>query len=150
MIGGRLLRRGIEQRLEFVDFRLFWEGKINRADIVDRFKISIPQASKDLTLYESLAPGNLEYDTSGKRYLAASRFTPRFFTPNADQYLTQLRNIADHTTDADDTWLGILPLAEAMPIPQRRVNVDVLRSLTGAIKNRQSLHVRYQIGRAHV
>ena len=67
MVGGELLRRGIEQRLEFVDFRLFWEGKINRADIIDRFKISIPQASKDLTLYESLAPGNLEYDASGKR-----------------------------------------------------------------------------------
>jgi len=140
----RMLRRGIEQRLEFVDFRLFWEGKINRADIIDRFKISIPQASKDLTLYESLAPGNLEYDASGKRYLAASTYAPRFFTPNADQYLTQLSNVADHTTDASDTWLGILPSAEAMPIPQRRVNVDVLRSLIGAIKNRQSLHVRYQ------
>jgi predicted DNA-binding transcriptional regulator YafY len=144
MVGGGWLRRGIEQRLEFVDFRLFWEGKINRADIVDRFKISVPQASKDLTLYESLAPGNLEYDSSGKRYLAASTFTPRLFTPSADQYLTQLRNIADHTTDAGDTWLGILPSAEAMPIPQRRVNVDVLRSLIGAIKNRQSLHVQYQ------
>lgn len=138
------MRRGIEQRLEFVDFRLYWEGKINRSDIVDRFKISIPQASKDLTLYESLAPGNLEYDSSGKRYLATSRFAPRFFTPNADQYLTQLRSIADRTTDQGETWLGVLPAAEAMPIPQRRVNVDVLRSLTGAIKNCQSIYMRYQ------
>lgn len=138
------LRRGIEQRLEFIDFRLFWEGKINRADIVDRFKISIPQASKDLSLYESRAPQNMDYDTSGKRYLASENFVPRFFTPSADQYLTQLRSITDHTSEPADTWLGVMSWSEAMPIPQRRVNVDVLRAVLGAIKNQRSLHLLYQ------
>jgi hypothetical protein len=138
------LRRGIEQRLEFIDFRLFWEGKINRADIVDRFKISVPQASKDLSLYEALAPGNMDYNTSGKRYLATQEFAPRFFAPSADQYLIQLRNVTDQTSGPTDTWLGSLPSADAMPIPQRRVNVDVLRALLGAIKNHRSVHVLYQ------
>ena len=61
------MRWGVEQRLEFIEFRLFWEGSINRADIVDFFGVSVPQASKDLTLYQERAPGNLEYDTRGKR-----------------------------------------------------------------------------------
>lgn len=138
------LRRGIEQRLEFIDFRLFWEGKINRSDIVNHFRISVPQASKDLSLYESLAPQNMDYDTSGKRYLASQSFSPRFFIPSADQYLSELRSNTDHTSDPADTWLGVVPSAEAMPIPQRRVNVDVLRSVVGAIKNQRSLHVFYQ------
>jgi predicted DNA-binding transcriptional regulator YafY len=86
----------------------------------------------------------MDYDTSGKRYLASQSFAPRFFIPSADEYLTELRSITDHTSDPADTWLGVVPSAEAMPIPQRRVNVDVLRAVLGAIKHQRSLHVFYQ------
>ena len=35
------LRWGTEQRLEFIEFRLFWDGSIQpRADIIDRFGVS--------------------------------------------------------------------------------------------------------------
>jgi hypothetical protein len=108
------MRRGIEERLEFIEFRLFWEGRINRSDLMDRFKISTPQASKDLSLYESEAPGNLIYDTSAKRYFAAPNFQTKFYLP------------------------------DAMPIPHRRVSVQVLRSVTGAIRNKTSLDIFYQ------
>jgi hypothetical protein len=138
------IRRGVEERLEFIDFRLFWEGGINRSDIVEHFKISIPQASKDLGLYESRAPGNLIYDGSAKRYLASARFQPRFFEPSADNYLIQLRNVTDHTVPVAETWLEALPESEAMPIPHRRVNVRVLRSLLGAIRNHKAIQVCYQ------
>jgi predicted DNA-binding transcriptional regulator YafY len=138
------VRRGVKERLEFIDFRLFWEGRINRSDIMDRFAISTPQASKDLSLYESLAPGNLAYDVSAKRYLASSGFAPRFIEPNADGFLMQLRNISDHTLAIGETWLGVLPSAEAMPIPTRRVNVVVLRAVIKAIEQRMALRVLYQ------
>jgi predicted DNA-binding transcriptional regulator YafY len=138
------MRRGVEERLEFIEFRLFWEGRINRSDLMDWFKISTPQASKDLSLYESEAPGNLIYDTSAKRYLAAPNFQAKFFKPDADNYLAQLRNVADHTVSADQTWLDALPEAEVMPIPHRRVSVQVLRSVTGAIRDKTSLDVCYQ------
>ncbi len=63
------LKWGVERRLEFIEFRLFWEGSINRADLVEVFGVSVPQASKDLTLYQERAPGNMEYDTRAKRYV---------------------------------------------------------------------------------
>jgi hypothetical protein len=88
----QVVRRGVKERLEFIDFRLFWEGRINRADIMERFGISMPQASKDLSLYESIVPGNLSYDVSAKRYLASSRFTPHFIEPNA----RRCRNLAEN------------------------------------------------------
>lgn len=138
------LRKGVERRLQFIDFRLFWEGKINRGDLVERFKISVPQASKDLSLYESLATGNMEYDSSGKRYMATRTFAPRFFEPAADEYLTQLRNVTDHTSDQSDTWLGTLPSADSMPIPQRRVEVDALRTILNAIKSHEAVRILYQ------
>lgn len=138
------MRWGLEQRLEFVDFRLYWEGGINRSDITDRFGVSVPQASKDLTLYAMKAPGNLSYDKSAKRYVAASTFKPVFFVPDADRYLTQLRSVADHTVKLEDTWLFNDASAEVMPIPNRRVDVNVLRSILSAIRRQRALKILYQ------
>lgn len=53
------LRWGMERRLEFIEFRLFWEGHVNRRDLMDTFKVSIAQATTDLNLYPALAPGNM-------------------------------------------------------------------------------------------
>ena len=39
------LRWGIERRLEFIEFRLYWEGRVNRADLTSVFGISTVQAS---------------------------------------------------------------------------------------------------------
>jgi hypothetical protein len=65
----RDIRWGIEQRLEFIEFRLFWDGEINRSGITKQFSISVPQASNDLKRYAEQAPGNLVYDKSLKRYV---------------------------------------------------------------------------------
>src|SRR5258708_2320071 len=102
--GHGAMRWGVEKRLEFIEFRLFWEGGINRADIMGTFGISVPQASKDLSLYEEKAPGNLIYDRSEKRYFAAPDFRPAFLKPEADLYLTQLRSGADRTASPGETW----------------------------------------------
>ncbi len=138
------MRWGVEQRLEFIEFRLFWEGWINRSHLTERFNLSVPQASKDLSLYEEKAPGNLVYDKSAKRYLASSKFEPKFIRPDADRYLAQLRSIADHTVCLADTWLSEMPEAESMPLPHRRVDVAVLRRLLDAIRAKNSVRVLYQ------
>jgi hypothetical protein len=123
---------------------LYWEGGINRSDITDRFGVSIPQASKDLTLYATKAPGNLLYDKSAKRYVAARTFKPVFFDPDADRYLTQLRNVADHTVKQHDTWLFNVASAEVMPVPHRRVDVNVLRSILSALRRQRAIRILYQ------
>ena len=45
------LRWGVEQRLEFIEFRLFWEEHVNRIDLMDQFGVSVNQASMDLNRY---------------------------------------------------------------------------------------------------
>src|SRR5574344_2150671 len=60
------------RRIEFIDFRLSVDGKINRSDLVEFFGISIPQASLDLTYYRDLVKNctppreNLHYDLEQK------------------------------------------------------------------------------------
>lgn len=60
------LRWGVEQRLEFIEFRLFWEGHVNRSDLMDQFGVSVNQASTDLNRYIGFAPDNMVYDKSAR------------------------------------------------------------------------------------
>ena len=138
------MRWGVEKRLEFIEFRLFWEGGINRADIMERFGVSVPQASKDLSLYEKKAPGNLVYDKRQKRYLAAPGFKPAFLKPEADVYLSQLRSVSDRVVSTEETWLSDMPETDAMPVPHRLVDVDVLRGLLTAIRRQRAVEILYQ------
>jgi hypothetical protein len=138
------MRWSVETRLEFIEFRLFWEGVLNRSDIVERFGVSVPQASADLARYLELAPRNLEYDRSGKRYLATKNFKPHFKQPDAERYLNQLHSIGNHVLGPDETWLSSIPAFEAMPVPRRRVDPIILKSLLTAIRGSRSIHVHYQ------
>ncbi len=137
-------RWGAEQRLEFIEFRVFWEGGVNRSDITDRFGVSVPQASNDLSKYRELAPSNLVYDSSAKRYVAAPEFTPLFLALSADRYLTQLRAKAEGVISLDETWIGIAPEAQAMPIPSRRVDPLLFRDLLAVMREGASIEVQYQ------
>lgn len=73
-------RWGQERRLEFIDYRLRWDGQINRSSLTDFFGISVPQASLDLSEYTKLAPDNLEYDMSSRVYRSTKLFQPVYMT----------------------------------------------------------------------
>jgi predicted DNA-binding transcriptional regulator YafY len=137
-------RWGAEQRLEFIDFICFWEGEINRSDITQRFGVSAPQASTDLTAYQQAAPGNLHYDLSAKRYVTTAEFTPRFIRPNADRYLAQLTGIATEVISLEDTWLSRPPEMSVIPMPRRKVDPLILRAVLRAIRLRRSIEIEYQ------
>jgi hypothetical protein len=142
---GRKIRWGIEQRLEFIEFRLFWEGGINRGDLTEQFGVSVPQASNDLRRYSEAAPGNLVYDKSLKKFFASTTFQPKFFVPDADLYLSRLRAAATKSRTGEvDAWFSQIPAAESMPLPHRRVDVEVLRRLLESIRRRRSLQILYQ------
>lgn len=138
------MRWGVEQRLEFVEFRLFWEGSINRADIVEFFSVSVPQASKDLMLYQERAPGNMEYDKRGKRYVAVEKFVLRFLDPDPYVYLRQLRSVAEDATPFYDSWIAALPNADVALTPKRDIDIEVLRKILNAVRKNISVEVFYQ------
>src|SRR6188508_238448 len=138
------LRWAPEQRLEFIEFRLFWDGGVNRSDLMDRFGVSEPQASKDLTAYRELAPSNLEYDSSRKRYVSANPFRPLFLKPNPDRYLAQLKAISDGILSLGDTSIETIPPNGVLPIPTRRITASVLRGVLRAIREGLAIHVEYQ------
>ena len=142
--GAAALKWGVERRLEFIEFRLFWEGGVNRADIIEMFDVSVPQASKDLTLYQERAPNNAIYDKSAKRYVASDLFQPCFLKPDPAAYLNQLRTVSEGILDRSHAWIGESLPYDAAPTPVRGVNAQILRSVTAAIRQSQAIEIRYQ------
>ena len=142
--GETVLKWGVERRLEFIEFRLYWEGGVNRSDIVEAFGVSVPQASKDLTLYQERAPLNAIYDKSAKRYVASSEFQPCFLKPDAGQYLNQLRSVAEGILASSESWIARSPPYAGPPVPARGVKNDTLRTVLEAIRHNEAVEIKYQ------
>ncbi|WP_297561334.1 WYL domain-containing protein [Nitratireductor sp.] len=138
------LRWGVERRLEFIEFRLFWEGHVNRGDLMDAFGVSVNQASTDLNRYIGMAPDNMVYDKSARTYIRGSKFDALFLKPDASRYLSQLRSVADGILDRADAWIGQFPSYDAAPTPIRGVNAKTLRSVVAAIRRSEAIEVKYQ------
>lgn len=138
------LRWGVERKLEFIEFRLFWEGYVNRGDIIDTFNVSVNQASTDLNRYLGLAPDNMSYDKSARTYVRTSAFKPIFLKPDATLYLSQVRSLSDGLLDKHEAWIGNVPDFGSIPFPARGVLPAVLRAIVIAIRRHEAVEVCYQ------
>jgi hypothetical protein len=133
-----------ERRLEFIDFRLRWDGRLNRTDLVHFFGISVPQASLDIALYEELAPGNLAYDRSARVYLPGPQFRACYPTSSPQRYLHELLTSEGGTSPPSASPLGYRPPVTALPQLSRTLDVDVVVALQRSIRDHLGLRVLYQ------
>ena len=143
-VGKSDIRWGVEQRLEFIEFRLFWEGHVNRSDLMDHFGVSVNQASSDLNRYIAYAPDNMVYDKSARTYVLGAQFEPAFQKLDAGRYLAQLHSVADDILDRDHCWIADLPAYDAAPTPVRGVDPEKLRAVVGAIRHCKAIEIKYQ------
>jgi hypothetical protein len=138
------LRWSVEQRLAFVEERLFWLGEVNRTDLVRRFGVSMSQASGDIGRYLARDPPGVTYDKSAKRYVAGDDFRPVLAPPNSARFLGELRLVEAGILSAGDTILGALPAFDATPIPERGIDPLVLRAVLHAMRTREAIDALYQ------
>ena len=89
------LRHAAVERLCFIDARLFWEARINRADLIEAFAISPAQAALDFREYLSAAGRGVVYDTSARTYVTTARFKPQFALDEAPSVLSTLHDDGD-------------------------------------------------------
>ena len=133
-----------ERRQQFIDFRLQWEGRINRKDLTEFFKISVPQASADIARYIEQAPGNMEYDGSSRTYVALPKFAPRYETSGPRQYLSQLLALERAILAPDQVFLSFRPPTASVPLPSRSIESKHLALMLRAIAGRERLLITYQ------
>ena len=124
-------RYAYEARQRFLDGLLFWEGRVNRRDLIDTFRVSQPQAALDLKAYlAALPPGQVIYDTRQRRYEASASFQPVFGVPSIDTWLERSR-------------LAGLAI-EVLPTLDRPLDASLMARLYRAIRDRKTVHVAYQ------
>lgn len=138
------LRWSVEQRLAFIEERLFWLGEVNRTDLARRFGVSMGQASVDIARYLARAPKGVTYDKRAKRYVADASFRPLLSPPDAARFLGELRLVDAGLLKAEDTSVGVVPPFDATPVPERRIDAFVLRAVLTAIRKGLSLAIHYQ------
>lgn len=138
------LKHSVEERFAFVEFRVFWHGRINRADLIQRFGVSPTQASQDFKLYAELMPENLVYDGVEKAYLCGQNFVPRYADLSAESYLAPLLSISSGLLQPEDTLLRSIPSFHVSPNPSRGVTPLVLRAVVRAVDNAEAIKICYQ------
>lgn len=139
----QVIRWGQERRLEFIDYRLHWDGQINRSNLTDFFGISIPQASLDLTEYSKLAPDNLEYDTSGRVYRVTKAYKPIYESSSLEHYLEDLMRVITRPEVAYGSFLGWQPSIAGVPRLGRRLNTHIVEEILRAIRENEAIEVTY-------
>lgn len=133
-----------DRRLKLIDFRLRWEGRVNRSDLMNYFQISAPQATADFAKYSAAAPDNLAYDGRLKAYVRLDTFSPLYARSNSQLYLNELLAVTTNILDKEVSFIGWQPDVGVAPVPSRTFTGDTLTALLQAIREKRTLTVIYQ------
>ena len=117
---------GQDRRLQFIEFRLLWDGRINRKQVAEFFGVSIQQTSLDFAKYLEFAPANMEYDRREKIYRATVQFKPMFLAPDTQTYLNELSGLTTGTIPPAQSFVATRPPCDVVTLPVRRVRTEIL------------------------
>jgi hypothetical protein len=126
------------ERLFYIDFLAFFIGQVARKDLVTRFGISEPAATKDLSLYAEMAPAMLEYDLRQRCYVYAGGAP--LFTHDVDQSLYSLSG--ERALALNSEHAKRLPSSVQASI-KRQVPTDLVAALTRAMYQRKQISATY-------
>lgn len=133
------------QRLQFIEFRLLWEGHVNRSDLMETFGISVPQSTLDFREYMERAPNNMDYDKRRRFYFPTTGFKPVFISESAEGYLSQLVALgANREGQSVPGLIGATPAFDILPAPERYVDSRTLRQILACIREGVSIEIHYQ------
>ncbi|WP_320823912.1 WYL domain-containing protein [Reinekea sp.] len=127
-----------QERLFYLEFRLYFLGHANRSDLQKRFGLKESSASRDIALYKKLAPENVVYDYGIKSYIPQESFKP-LYAYTATQVLTAL------THGFGDDYAGpkYPEIATEAPSQSPLPSIPILAAITRSIHKEQSLAIEY-------
>jgi hypothetical protein len=132
------------QRLEYIDIMAYYTGVVSRSDVAEAFGISDAAATKDLKLYNDLAPGNLIYKHSVFGFVPAAGFSALFADLTPARVLPMMAsNLAVAGGPYGEESIYGLSM-ECLPLPHRLPAAEVLAQITRAIRGHLKLNVTYR------
>jgi hypothetical protein len=137
------IKWGTRQRLQHIEVMAYYTGTITRSDLARAFGISDAAATKDLKLYNELAPDNLIYRHNVFGFVPGDNFQPQFSELDPAEVLPMIAaNLASASGPYGDETIFGIP-AEALPLPNRLPTREVLAQILRAIKQGNKLQVSY-------
>ena len=137
------LKKGVLQRLRYIEVLAYYSGLVTRTDVARAFGISDAAATKDLNLYGQLAPNNLAYKHALFGFVPTPTFNPIVADLEPESVLTMMSgNVVTPGDSASQPSLYGIP-AETLPLPVRLPSREVLAEVTRAIKNHTKCRIRY-------
>lgn len=131
------------QRLQFIEIMAYYTGMISRSMLARAYGISDPAATKDLKLYNDLAPDNLEYNPSLFGFVPSTQFDEVF----ADLSPQTILAMFSHNLLSVDNPCGEQPIygisVESLPLPARLPEKAVLAQIIRAMRAGTQLEVEY-------
>jgi len=131
------------QRLQFIEITAYYTGLITRSGLAKTFGISDPAATKDLKLYNDLAPNNLTYEPGVFGFVPNDNFDALFADISPEAVLPMIADnlITVGNPSQDNNVYGID--VDKLPLPSRLPSKKVLAQIVRAIKNKMQLKMIY-------
>lgn len=124
------------ERLAHIEFLAYFIGKVSRKCIMSRFDIGEAAATRDLSFYNDMAPGNIIYDPRLKYYVPSETFECRF-NLSAQKCLDTLSSgFGDYLTDNNE-----FKVAHTLRLSPP--DLDVTAAITRAITTKRPLEIEY-------
>lgn len=134
------LSQTLRERLNYLDFRVYFTGQIGRHELIKRFGISEAAATRDLATYREQAPRNLEFDSAAKLYRITPQFRPHFINQVDSKVI--LRALVHGI--GDDFGVTPSPLIPCeLPFRLHAPNIAVLAAICRAIYAHSVLAIEY-------
>ncbi|MGW8247080.1 MAG: WYL domain-containing protein [Acidiferrobacterales bacterium] len=136
------LKKGVLQRLRYIEVLAYYSGLVTRTDVARAFGISDAAATKDLNLYGQLAPDNLAYKHALFGFVPTPAFLPIVADLDPEAVLSMMAgNMITPDSTGQPSLYGIP--AESLPLPLRLPPKEVLAEVTRAIKGHSKCRIRY-------
>ncbi|MEE9446495.1 MAG: WYL domain-containing protein [Arenicellales bacterium] len=131
------------QRLNYIEVKAFYTGVVSRSDVAQTFAMSDPAATKDLKLYNDLAPKNLIYKQSEFGFIPNPDFSPILSTlaPALGLNLIMQNTPSQWLATEGAPIYGIA--AEGLPQPLRLPSKEIVSNITRAIFQGKKLSIHY-------
>jgi WYL domain len=131
------------QRLQFIEVIAYYTGMISRSALARAYGISDPAATKDIKLYNDLAPSNLEYNPSLFSFVPTASFDEVFADLSPQSVLSMFAQnlLTIDNPSGDEPIYGIS--VEHLPLPARLPDKSVLAEIIRAMKAGTQLRVTY-------
>jgi hypothetical protein len=128
------------ERLNYLEFKVFFTGQVSRADLMNRFGISEAAATRDLTLLREEIPGNLEFDSTSKIYRMGKGFSPYYLKEIEPNRLLRalVHGIGDDFGAAPECLISC-----ELPARLRVPPAEILAAVSRAIFQNVALQIEY-------